>query len=507
MKSSTSAFATWISIMTLIVAGTASGASAEPSVSSSLITWEASPGHHLTLDVSDAGRYEFAPGESPSLTLHDAAGAPLADGTYTWRLTAAPVLSEKETEARRKGDFASVPMGYTESGAFSIRSGAFVDPTLPEVVAEKDHVIDEELIVTSEACFGRDCSENDLISLQTIWLKENNTRIRFQDTSSEGFPGTDWELVANEFANGGLNKFSIDDLTNHTTPFTVEGGAPDHTIYGQADGDVGVGVNDPQQRLHLLEGDSPAIRLEQDGSSGFVPQTWDLVGNEQNYLIRDVTNNTYPLRIQAGAPNDVIYVASSGSVGIGTDEPARPIHIQADSSAHIAFEHTASSNRWNVGANSGAFVISLNNSGSRELEIKETGDIYFRFGSQELAKLDKDGNLNITGTLTTGGTGCGGGCDLVFQPGYELETIEEHAEFMWKNSYLPAVGPTVENGEAWNLTAMTGGMLNELEKAHIYIEQLHDHVGQLKADRQAKDDEIDDLKKRLARLEALVLGE
>ncbi len=144
----------------------------------------------------------------------------------------------------------------------------------------------------------------------------------------------------------------------------------------------------------------------------------------------------------------------------------------------------------------------------------ETGDIYFRSGAQELARLDRSGNLRITGTLTTGGTTCSGGCDLVFQPGYELETIEEHAELMWTNSYLPAVGPTVENGEEWNLTAMTGGMLNELEKAHIYIEQLNDHIGHLQANDQAKDREIHDLKERqkdlkerLARLEALVLAD
>jgi hypothetical protein len=49
---------------------------------------------------------------------------------------------------------------------------------------------------------------------------------------------------------------------------------------------------------------------------------------------------------------------------------------------------------------------------------------------------------------------------------------------MWKNSFLPAVGPTVE-GAPFNLTEKTGGILNELEKAHIYIEQLHERLTRL----------------------------
>lgn len=43
---------------------------------------------------------------------------------------------------------------------------------------------------------------------------------------------------------------------------------------------------------------------------------------------------------------------------------------------------------------------------------------------------------------------------------------------MWVHRHLPAVGPTAE-GEPFNVTEKSGGMLNELEKAHIYIELQH----------------------------------
>ena len=51
---------------------------------------------------------------------------------------------------------------------------------------------------------------------------------------------------------------------------------------------------------------------------------------------------------------------------------------------------------------------------------------------------------------------------------------------MWQKQYLPAVGPTPERG-AYNLTEKTTGILHELEKAHIYIEQLNGRVKDLEA--------------------------
>ena len=100
--------------------------------------------------------------------------------------------------------------------------------------------------------------------------------------------------------------------------------------------------------------------------------------------------------------------------------------------------------------------------------------------------LDRSGNLTITGNLTTGGSGaCNAGCDRVFDASYEMPTIEEHAAYMWDNQHLPAVGATIE-GEPMNLTHKVGGMLNELEKAHIYIEQLNDRIALLETQLQAQ---------------------
>lgn len=77
-----------------------------------------------------------------------------------------------------------------------------------------------------------------------------------------------------------------------------------------------------------------------------------------------------------------------------------------------------------------------------------------------------DGNIKRTGTCSA---------DYVFEPNYNLETIEEHAKFMWENKCLSAI-PRPEKTEDGKYTIEIGeqqtGLLEELEKAHIYIAQL-----------------------------------
>ena len=68
--------------------------------------------------------------------------------------------------------------------------------------------------------------------------------------------------------------------------------------------------------------------------------------------------------------------------------------------------------------------------------------------------------------------------DYVFEPEYVLESIDEHSEFMWQNKHLAAI-PEVkvdESGrEIIEVGAYRRGIVEELEKAHIYIEQLYKH--------------------------------
>ena len=52
-----------------------------------------------------------------------------------------------------------------------------------------DNVIPDDTIIQGSACIGLDCVNNESFGFDTLRLKENNTRIKFDDTStSPGFP-------------------------------------------------------------------------------------------------------------------------------------------------------------------------------------------------------------------------------------------------------------------------------------------------------------------------------
>lgn len=350
--------------------------------------------------------------------------------------------------------------------------------------AQADQVILDDLIVDGSICVGMDCVNGESFGFDTIRLKENNLRIKFVDTSSSAsFPSRDWQITINDSANGGANKFSIDDIDGGRTPFTIEGNAPSHSLYVDDGGRIGVGTSTPVVDIHTKTGNTPTLRLEQDGSSGFTPQTWDMAGNETNFFIRDATNgSTLPFRIRPGAPSSAIDIAASGNVGMGTATPDAALDVEGSGSAVIITDTTA--------AQGGRDLLTLNNNGNPTIVLNNTAvSQVWRIGGgnnlianlnggANLFQIDANGNLIITGSITTTGGTCTNGCDLVFEPGRKHASIEEHAMQMWESAHLPAVGPTQEN-KPFNLTEMTGGMLNELEMAHIYIDQLNARLRKL----------------------------
>jgi len=96
-------------------------------------------------------------------------------------------------------------------------------------------------------------------------------------------------------------------------------------------------------------------------------------------------------------------------------------------------------------------------------------------GDNQEMSLDADGNMILDGTLTTGGLTCDTGCDAVFDADFPRLSVSDHAALTWEQGHLPAVGPTLP-GAPMNLSEKMGGILNELEHAHIYIEELNDRL-------------------------------
>jgi Chaperone of endosialidase len=419
---------------------------ATESSAGSSVRWDvsaANAGGTLTVTAPDGRvfRKTFPAGSVADFTLVDNQGERLPDGSYTYELRLTPILSrdakatlkasranDDDPEADRVGrKRASLP-GQAQSGSFSIMNGQAIvagavegqrigkatDPLRGAAVsgntltrlrnhslslrAMPDQVIPDDLIVQGSACIGLDCVNNESFGFDTIRLKENNTRIKFDDTStSAGFPTHDWQLTANDSASGGAEKFSIEDITAATVPFTVRGSAPNNSIFVDSSGRLGLRTSNPVLDIHANTSNTPAMRLEQNNSGGFVAQTWDIAGNEANFFVRDVTGGSrLPFRIRPGAPTSSVDIAASGNVGIGTASPTQQLHV-LKSGANTSIGITVDSNF------DGALV--LNQSGNVQWNIHNaatTGNLSFEQGAGVSMLIQKTtGNVGI-GTTSPG---------------------------------------------------------------------------------------------------------
>ena len=354
--------------------------------------------------------------------------------------------------------------------------------------AHADFVINDDLIVDGSACIGFDCVNGESFGFDTIRLKENNLRIKFDDTSTaSSFPRNDWQLTANDSANGGASKFSIDDISGSRTPFTIEANVRSHSLYVDDGGRIGSRTSTPSTEIHTIDGDTPTLRLQQDGSSGFAPQTWDLAGNETNFFVRDVTNgSTLPFRIRPGAPTSAIFIDVDGDVGLGSASPDAPLDVEesgnlADDEPHVKVQNTNATVGTRLMAfmsNRGGAEIQLEN---RELDVRwglrtensATGFIINDPVSPNIEfRLTQAGDVRIEGNFVSNGTTLNVP-DYVFEDDYDLMPISQVAEFIKENRHLPNIPSAAEiNAGYLDLTQMQLSLLEKVEELTLYtIEQ------------------------------------
>jgi len=441
------------------------------------VRWDvAAPGAGGTLTISAPdGRVftkTFKGGSSPQFSIADAHGERLPDGQYTYELRLTPATSarkdstsngrgkEDEPESVRAARKSAAPaQPLVESGSFSIVNGAVVNPAaveessrrqvskvteqprLPAVVhnaitknplhhplfiARPDDVIPDDLIVQGSACVGLDCVSGEVFGFDTIRVKENNTRIQFDDTSGAGFPTNNWQIRANSSAGGGASFLGFVDQgatgnsETGTVVFEVDAGAPANSLKVSSTGRVGLRTATPVLDLHIATGDTPAHRLEQTSAGGFTAQTWDIAGNEANFFVRDVTGGSrLPFRIRPGAPTSSVDVAASGNVGVGTASPGFHLHVQGTGIQTIAVESTQNGNnaqfafigktaggtaqQWLLGENlattAGAFEIFDNTAAQNRFFINTAGNVGIGTTAPD-QKLSVNGDADKTGGNT-----------------------------------------------------------------------------------------------------------
>ncbi|MCP4903303.1 MAG: tail fiber domain-containing protein [bacterium] len=306
---------------------------------------------------------KFKAGTEPTFSVFGQREDTLPDGLYNYEIKLIPHLDPETINAlkaaRKSGDTEIISKlraqeklprsGMIRSGSLLILNGAFVLPANEEPADASvnasgfdlkimDVLHYDDVIVTGSLCVGFDCANGELFGYDTFKLKENNLRLYFEDTSAGSFPSGDWRIRINDTTSGGASYFAIEDGTNGRTPFRIETGAPTHSLYVEDYGRVGLGTSIPYVELHIVDGDTPTVRLDQDGSSGWTAQSWDIAGNETNFFVRDVTNGSkLVFRIRPNAPTDSIYIDSDGDIGFGTASPDYDLDIDNGTTAAANF--------------------------------------------------------------------------------------------------------------------------------------------------------------------------
>jgi len=368
----------------------------------------------------------FGADQALYLSIYDEGGNALSDGSYHYEWRFAPYVSESVQSQMRGVDEQERTLLLADlqhegvlpdalpviSGNFYISEGALVlgdetEEALDEVIKGqssdrlssdaglRDIVHSDDVIIDGSLCVGNDCYSGLAFGFDTEVLMENNLRIFFDDTSTiQNYPRNDWRIIANDSTDGGGNYFAIEDATKVSNIFVLEAGAPDNALYVDSHGDVGINTSTPYYELHIVDGDSPAIRLDQDGSYGWEPQKWDICGNESNFFIRDATHaSKLPFRIEPEAPTDSIFIKSDGKVGIGTGAPGAALEIETSTFSALYLDRVGGAQaRFVTGPN----IAQLGTTSANRLEVI--------VNSQTVARFDTDLNTTLYGDLTVQGT-------------------------------------------------------------------------------------------------------
>jgi hypothetical protein len=204
------------------------------------------------------------------------------------------------------------------------------------------------------------------------------------------------------------------------------------------EGKVGVGTTTPEESLDIVASGDGFIRV--------ADITEDNTTKAARIVLRHFSNSEEPVYlfgVAADAANNYIAIGGAASAS------------NANAATQISF-FTAPTNTTTYGYN--------------RLIIKGNGNI-------GIGTTAPQGKLDVNGSIYQRGSSLH--ADYVFEPTYKIESIEEHTQYMWANKHLSAV-PGVckdENGlEIVEVGSHQRGILEELEKAHVYIAQLSDRI-------------------------------
>ncbi|MGH7339895.1 MAG: tail fiber domain-containing protein, partial [Candidatus Rokuibacteriota bacterium] len=274
---------------------------------------------------------------------------------------------------------------------------------------------------------------------------------------------------------------------------------------------------------HVVTGNTPAIRLEQDGSSGFTAQTWDIAGNVTNFFVRDVTGgSTLPFRIEPGTASNTLYLDSAERVGVGTTAPTDMLHVRSTTGVASALVEEAS-----VTA-AQRTLMTVRNNGQTRFVIHNTaaavpvagGYFFAQFDNGRFVIrpsgggvgffMDENGNITAEGDLTVNGTFSNPSSRTLKENFRPLDPQQVLARFVevpitewsYKGDEMRHVGPVTEDFHAAFGLGTKGTGIIPLDVQGVTmaaVQGLYQRLVALEAQRADLEAEVTELKALLAK--------
>ncbi|EQC44616.1 endosialidase chaperone [Bacteriovorax sp. BSW11_IV] len=263
--------------------------------------------------------------------------------------------------------------------------------------------------------------------------------IRLQNTSTNG---ADFQMVVTADGHGnGANKFILQDNNAGDPRLTVDG-----------NGNVGIGTASPSGLLHLEKADAPLLRITRGAVLNALLGDLGATNNGQLNLY-DSTGTLGTLLTSSG-PSYLL----GGNLGIGTNAPAQPLHIQSTSNIPLLVESTDAVAR-----------IELKDPTSSNAIVTSSGLLQFTTNGTTAAEtrmtIDSTGNVgigtsapNATNKMTVKAGGGASGIRVESEDGTEAGHFWPSWMTLKKggtNTYM-GIG-LQDDGQQWNLVHHNDG--------------------------------------------------